>query len=130
MVIAGGHTVQDKEPKYGLVALGFVPIDRVLTKRGMQPGDVLFLSKPIGSGVITSAIKTDKISSEGARETIQWMKRLNREAALLAARHSVRAATDITGFSLLGHAWEMAAASGAGLRFDFGNIVLLICRLR
>jgi len=122
VVIAGGHTVQDKEPKYGLVALGFVPIDRVLTKRGMQPGDVLFLSKPIGSGVITSAIKTDKIRSEEASETIAWMKRLNREAALLAARHGVRAATDITGFSLLGHAWEMAAASGTGLRFDFEQI--------
>ncbi len=124
VVIAGGHTVQDKEPKYGLVALGFVPIDRVLTKRGMQPGDVLFLSKPIGSGVITSAIKTDKISSEEASETIAWMKRLNWEAALLAARHGVRAATDITGFSLLGHAWEMAAASGAGLRFNLEQIPL------
>ena len=124
VVIAGGHTVQDKEPKYGLVALGFVPIDGILTKRGMQPGDVLFLSKPIGSGVITSAIKTDKISSEDASETIAWMKRLNREAALLAARHGAHAATDITGFSLLGHAWEMAAASGAGLRFDLENISL------
>ena len=124
VVIAGGHTVQDKEPKYGLGALGFVPIDGILTKRGMQPGDVLFLSKPIGSGVITSAIKTDKISSEDASETIAWMKRLNREAALLAARHGAHAATDITGFSLLGHAWEMAAASGAGLRFDLENISL------
>ncbi len=124
VVIAGGHTVQDKEPKYGLVALGFVPIQRVLTKSGMQTGDVLFLSKPIGSGVITSAIKTDKISSEDASITIQWMKRLNQEAALLAARHGVRAATDITGFSLLGHAWEMAAASGAGLRFDLEQIPL------
>ena len=83
VVIAGGHTVQDKEPKYGLVALGFVPINRVLTKSGMQSGDVLFLSKPIGSGVITSTIKTDKISSEEASETIEWVKRLNREAAAL-----------------------------------------------
>lgn len=124
VVIAGGHTVQDKEPKYGLVALGFVPRDRILTKSGVQPGDVLFLSKPIGSGVITSAIKTDQISAGEAAETIQWMKRLNREAARLAARHGVRAATDITGFSLLGHAWEMAAASGVGLRFDFESIPL------
>lgn len=122
--LPGGHTVQDKEPKYGLVALGFVPINRILTKSGMQPGDVLFLSKPIGSGVITSAIKTDKISSKDASETIEWMKCLNLEAALLAARHGVCAATDITGFSLLGHAWEMAAASGTGLRFDLENIPL------
>jgi selenide,water dikinase len=124
VVIAGGHTVQDKEPKYGLVVLGFVPIERVLTKRGMQPGDVLFLSKPIGSGVITSAIKGDQIGADEAAETIAWMKRLNRDAALLAARHGVRAATDITGFSLLGHAWEMAAASGTGLRFVFEQIPL------
>jgi len=101
-----------------------VPINRILTKSGMQSGNVLFLSKPIGSGVITSAIKTDKISSEDASETIEWMKQLNREAAALAARHEVRAATDITGFSLLGHAWEMAAASGTGLRFNLENIPL------
>jgi len=124
VVIAGGHTVQDKEPKYGLVALGFVPTERILTKRGLQPGDILFISKPIGSGVITSAIKGDQIGADEAAETIAWMKCLNRDAALLAARHGVRAATDITGFSLLGHAWEMAAASGAGLRFDFERIPL------
>lgn len=124
VVIAGGHTVQDKEPKYGLVALGFVPTNRVLTKGGMQPGDILFLSKPIGSGVITSAIKADQIGAEEAIETIGWMKRLNRDAAALAARHGVRAATDITGFSLLGHAWEMAAASGVGIHFDFEKLPL------
>lgn len=124
VVIAGGHTIQDKEPKYGLMALGFVPIERVLTKGGMQPGDVLFLSKPIGSGVITSAIKNELIRAEEAAETIGWMKRLNREAAMLAARHGVRAATDITGFSLLGHAWEMAAASDVGLRFELGKLPL------
>jgi len=124
VVIAGGHTVQDKEPKYGLVALGFVQVDQVLTKSGMKPGDSLFLSKPIGSGVITSAIKTDRISSDEAVETIGWMKRLNRDAALLAIHNGARAATDITGFSLLGHAWEMAAASGAGLRFYYDAIPL------
>lgn len=124
VVIAGGHTVQDKEPKYGLVALGFVPIDRILSKSGMKPGDILFLSKPIGGGVITSALKTDQISAEEAAVTIDWMKRLNREAASLAVRHGARAATDITGFSLLGHGWEMAAASGCGLRFFFDAIPL------
>lgn len=124
VVIAGGHTIQDKEPKYGLVVLGFVPIQRVLSKHGMQPGDILFLSKPIGSGIITSAIKTDRLNAEEAEQTIQWMKRLNRDAARLASRHGVRAATDITGFSLLGHAWEMAAASEMGLRFYFEQIPL------
>jgi len=122
VVIAGGHTVQDKEPKYGLAALGFVRLDRMLTKSGLRPGDRLFLSKPIGSGVISSAIKADLLRSEEAGETIQWMKRLNKAAAALALAHNARAATDITGFSLLGHAWEMAAASDAGLRFDFDAI--------
>ncbi len=117
VVIAGGHTIQDKEPKYGLVVLGFVQIDRILTKSGMKPGDVLFLSKPIGSGVITSAVKADRIGEGDLSETIHWMKRLNRDAALLARKYGAKAATDITGFSLLGHAWEMASASGAGIRF-------------
>lgn len=124
VVIAGGHTIQDKEPKYGLVVLGFVQIDRILTKSGMKPGDVLFLSKPIGSGVITSAVKADKISEEDLSETIDWMKRLNRDAALLARKYGAKAATDITGFSLLGHAWEMASASGTGIRFSNDSIPL------
>lgn len=122
VVIAGGHTIQDKEPKYGLVALGFVQIDHILSKGGMNPGDVLFLSKPIGSGVVTSAIKTDKIKPEDVVETIEWMKRLNRDAAMLACKSGARSATDITGFSLLGHAWEMAAASGIGLKFSYDTI--------
>ncbi len=122
--IAGGHTIQDKEPKYGLVALGFVPLDHMLTKNGMRPGDTLFMSKPIGSGVIASAIKAKKIKPEEATETIEWMKRLNRDAAELAVKHGALAATDITGFSLLGHAWEMAEASGVGLRFYFDAIPL------
>lgn len=125
VVIAGGHTIQDKEPKYGLVALGFVPTQKIWKKHGMQTGDVIFLSKPIGNGVISSAIKSDRIKIEDAAETIRWMKVLNRDAALLASRHEVHAVTDITGFSLLGHAWEMAAASKAGLRFLIDQIPLL-----
>ncbi len=90
----------------------------------MQSGDVLFLSKPIGSGVVASAIKAKKIKSEDAEETIEWMKRLNRDAAELAVKHSAQAATDITGFGLLGHAWKMAEASGVGLRLYFDAIPL------
>lgn len=119
VVIAGGHTLQDNEPKYGLVALGIAPIKRLMTKGGLQPGERLFLSKPIGSGVITSAIKSDQIEASEAAETIEWMKRLNRNAARLAMQHGVRSATDITGFSLLGHGWEMAFAAGVGLRFHY-----------
>jgi len=122
VVIAGGHTVQDKEPKYGLVALGFVEIDQILTKSGLNPGDMLFLSKPIGSGVVASAIKADMITPEETSVTIDWMKQLNRDAASLALQFGAKAATDITGFSLLGHAWEMAVASGTGLRLFYDAI--------
>lgn len=124
VVIAGGHTIQDKETKYGLVALGFVPLDRILTKSGMHSGDVLFLSKPIGSGIISTAIKSEKIQPEDAIETIEWMKRLNQDAASLAIKHGARSATDITGFGLLGHAWEMAEASSTGLQFNFDAVPL------
>ena len=122
VVIAGGHTIQDKEPKYGLVALGFVHPDRVFTKGGLKVGDILFLSKPLGGGTITTGIKGDKITPEDAREAIEGMKRLNRDAAALALASGARGATDVTGFSLMGHAWEMAEASGVGLKFDFTQI--------
>jgi selenide,water dikinase len=128
VVIAGGHTVQDKEPKYGLVVMGFVPNDCLLTKSGMKPDDLLFLTKPIGSGVITTAIKNDKINAEDVVDVINWLKRLNREAASLAINHGAKAATDITGFSLLGHAWEMASSSHAGIRFDFVGYCLQFLR--
>lgn len=124
VVIAGGHTIQDKEPKYGLIALGFVPLEHILTKSGLHMGDILFLSKPIGSGVISSAIKAEKAKPEEAADAIDWMKRLNKDAAALAVRFGARAATDITGFSLLGHAWEMANASNTGLLFTFDEIPL------
>jgi len=122
VVIAGGHTIRDKEPKYGLVALGFVPVDRILSKKGLHVGDRLFLSKPIGIGVITTAIKKDLVSEADAALPISWMKRLNKEAASIALKFGCRAATDITGFSLLGHAWEMAEASKVGLKIVFNDI--------
>lgn len=124
VVIAGGHTIQDKEPKYGLIVLGFVPLKNVLTKGGMQPGDVIFLSKPIGSGVVGTGIKKEIIREDEAQEAIRWMKRLNRDAADLAREFNSKAATDITGFSLLGHGWEMASASNAGLKLRFADIPL------
>lgn len=116
VVIAGGHTIQDKEPKYGLIALGFVSLDGMLTKSGLKAGDHLFISKPLGSGVISTALKKELISAEDAEETITWMKRLNMQASKLALQHGARAATDITGFGFLGHTWEMADASRVGLK--------------
>jgi len=124
VVIAGGHTIQDKEPKYGLIVLGIVPLENVLIKGGMKTGDVLFLSKPIGSGVIGTGIKKDIASAEEAEEAIGWMKRLNRDAAQIAKTSKASAATDITGFSLMGHGWEMASASKVGLRITFEDIPL------
>jgi selenide,water dikinase len=124
VVIAGGHTIQDKEPKYGLVALGIVPLDRMLTKGGMQPGDTLFLSKPIGSGVIATGIKKQITKPAEAEEAIEWMKCLNKDAASLAIKHGAKAATDITGFGLMGHAWEMVQASNTGLMIKLDAVPL------
>lgn len=125
VVIAGGHTVQDKEPKYGLVALGFCNPKRMLTKGGAQAGDMLVLSKPLGCGVVTTAIKAGKASSQEIEEVTAWMLRLNNTAGALAVKHGVRAATDITGFSFLGHGWEVASASQAKLRFSLSKIPLV-----
>ena len=122
VVIAGGHTIQDKEPKYGLIALGMVPLESVLTKGGMRAGDVLLLSKPIGSGVIGTGIKKESATIEETAEVIAWMKKLNKGAAQVAVQFGAKAATDITGFSLLGHGWEMASASGVGLQLRFSDI--------
>ena len=122
VVIAGGHTVQDKEPKYGLIVLGFLEPDRMITKSGARPGDVLVLSKPLGFGVTTTALKRQQADPEDVAEVVGWMKRLNRAASELALEAGVRGGTDVTGFSLLGHGWEMAEASGVGLRFTFEQI--------
>jgi selenide,water dikinase len=117
VVIAGGHTVQDKEPKYGLVVLGFVNPKRMLTKGGVRPGDALVLTKPLGFGVTTTALKQEKAAPEDVAEVVTWMKRLNKDAGALAMEFRLHGGTDVTGFSLLGHASEIAAASGVGMRF-------------
>lgn len=122
VVIAGGHTVQDKEPKYGLVALGFVEKGKMLTKAGLRPGDVLVLTKPLGFGCTTTALKQDKVDESDVHEVVEWMKRLNRTASLLAVEFGLSAATDVTGFSLLGHGFEMAEASGVALHIDYTKI--------
>ena len=122
VVIAGGHTIQDKEPKYGLIAVGFVDPAKMMTKDGANPGDFLVLTKPLGFGTTTTAIKQGQASEGDIDEVINWMLRLNRDAAQLGLEFGVRCATDITGFSLLGHASEISQASGVGLRFDWESI--------
>jgi selenide, water dikinase len=121
-VIAGGHTIQDKEPKYGLVVLGMVDPRRILTKGGAQPGDKLVLTKPLGTGVITTAFMRDLTSEEQMAAATASMLQLNRAASEAAIAAGVRAATDITGFGLLGHAVEMLDGPGMGLRFYFDQL--------
>jgi len=120
--IAGGHTIQDKEPKYGLAVTGLVHPDRILTKGGARPGDHLILTKPLGTGTITTALKRDQVVPEHLDAAIASMMRLNRVAAQAARAAGACSATDITGFGLIGHASEMAEASGVRFRIRFGAL--------
>ena len=125
-IIAGGHTVTDAEPKFGLVVTGTIHPDRVWTKAGARPGDVLFLSKPIGTGIVATALKREKARTEDVEAATASMMTLNRAAAETArAAGGVRAATDITGFGLLGHASEMAGKSDVALRINARAVPLL-----
>lgn len=125
VVIAGGHTVKDKEPKYGLVVIGFVDPRKMMNKGGLKTGDALVLTKPIGSGVTTTALKQAKAEDKHVQEVIEWMSKLNKTAGEVAGEFELRGGTDITGFGLLGHAMEMADASRVSLHFEFGSIPLL-----
>jgi len=125
VVIAGGHTVKDKEPKYGLVAIGFVDPHKVISKSGLKVGDVLVLTKPLGGGVTTTALKQEKAEEKDVKEAIEWMSRLNKTASQLAVEFGVRGGTDITGFGFLGHALEMAEASGVKLHIEYSKLPLL-----
>lgn len=122
VVIAGGHTVKDKEPKYGLVVIGFVDPNKMLSKGGLRAGDALVLTKPLGFGVTTTALKREQAEQKDVQEAVDWMKRLNKSASQLATEFGLRGGTDITGFGLLGHGLEMAEASGVSLFLDFNKI--------
>jgi len=124
-VIAGGHTVIDPEPKYGLCVTGRVHPDRIFIKGGLRPGDRLFLSKPLGTGVITTAAKESLAPAHVLEGAVRSMLRLNRVAARVAREHGAAGATDITGFGLLGHATEMLDASRAGLALTVSRLPLL-----
>jgi selenide,water dikinase len=124
-VIAGGHTVVDAEPKYGLCVTGRVHPERLLVKGGLRPGDRLFLSKPLGTGVITTAGKADEATGEILQGAIRSMLRLNRAAARVASECGAQGATDITGFGLLGHVAEMVEASKAGVELFASRLPVL-----
>jgi selenide,water dikinase len=122
VVIAGGHSVKDKEPKYGLVVIGYVDPKKMLTKGGLQLGDNLVITKPLGFGVTTTALKQQKASPQDIYEVVNWMTRLNKSASALALEFNIQGGTDITGFGLLGHGIEMASSSGLALEFDYAKI--------
>ncbi len=111
-LITGGHSIHDDEPKYGLAVTGFVHPDRVLTNSGAKPGDVLFLTKPLGIGILSTAAKADMVSEEGQRRMFELMTTLNRSARDVMVKYDVHACTDVTGFGLMGHCFEMMEGSG------------------
>ena len=124
-VIAGGHTIDDCEPKFGLAVMGTVHPSRVGRKGGARPGDQLLLTKPLGVGVVTTAAKRDAADPAHVEVATQSMLQLNRRASELAQQVAFHALTDISGFALLGHAYEMADSSGVCLRFSFDRLPFL-----
>ncbi len=124
-IIAGGHTVVDAEPKYGLCVTGRVHPDHIFIKGGLRAGDRVFLSKPLGTGVITTAAKNEAAPAAALQGAVDSMLRLNRVAARVAREFGATGATDITGYGLLGHAAEMIEASGAGLALSARQLPLL-----
>ncbi len=124
-VLAGGHSVQDDEPKYGLSVTGLVHPDRVYKNSGCRPGDILILTKQIGSGVVNTAVKAQMASEEAALESARVMASLNRKAGEAAAAHTIHACTDVTGFGLLGHCAEMAKAGDVTLDISVRDIAYM-----
>ena len=115
VTLVGGHSIDDKEPKFGLAVTGTVHPDRVRTNAGAKPGDQLILTKPIGVGILTTSVKKDQLSEEEIARVIQVMSTLNKTAAETMDAYEVHACTDVTGFGLLGHASEMAKGSSNGI---------------
>ncbi|MCA9751960.1 MAG: selenide, water dikinase SelD [Gemmatimonadetes bacterium] len=125
VAILGGHTVDDPEPKYGLAVIGRVQPDNFTRKGGARPGDKLVLTKPIGSGILTTALKQGKVTRPALDEAVRVMSTLNRDAATAMMEVGAHAATDVTGFGLLGHLLEMLQASAAGARLSLSAIPFL-----
>lgn len=123
--VLGGHSIDDLEPKFGMVAVGEVHPDRLVTNRGARPGDRLVLTKPLGSGIVATAIKADAAAPDVVRTAVAVMTSLNRAAAEAMTAVGVRAATDVTGFGLLGHLRNVLRASDVGARIDASSVPLL-----
>jgi len=123
--ILGGHTVVDREPKYGLAVTGLVHPQRIVTNAAARAGDVLVLTKPLGIGLITTALKRDRASAQAVERAMEVMARLNRQASDAMVAVGVDACTDITGYGLLGHLYWMTRASGVGARISLANVPTL-----
>ena len=124
-LITGGHSIYDKEPKYGLSVTGFVHPDKIITNSGAREGDVLILTKPIGIGIITTAAKADMVSEEGPQFAYRLMSTLNKSARDIMIKYNVHACTDVTGFGLMGHLLEMAQGSDKAAVVDTENIDII-----
>ena len=125
VVIVGGHSVEDKELKFGFSVTGFIHPDRILTKRNLKMGDDLILTKPIGTGIINTAIKAGIAAKDAIDSVTALMASLNKTAAEVMLEYPVHACTDITGFGLLGHIAEMVAGSGLGVEIQSKNVPLI-----
>ncbi|CAM4343144.1 selenide, water dikinase SelD [Paenibacillus alkaliterrae] len=123
--LVGGHSIDDKEPKFGLAVTGLVHPGKVRTNAGAKPGDKLILTKPIGVGILTTSIKKDQLSEEEITRVIGVMATLNKAAAETMEPYDIHACTDVTGFGLLGHASEMAKGSGVGIHIAKGQVPVL-----
>ena len=124
-IITGGHSIMDPEPKYGLAVTGFVHPEKVLTNSGAKPGDVLLFTKPIGIGVLSTAAKADMASPEGMELAYRMMTTLNKSARDAMVKYRVHACTDVTGFGLLGHTYEMAQGSDVQITLHVDAIDLI-----
>ncbi len=123
--VVGGHSIEDNEPKYGLSVTGIVHPDKIIRKGGAKPGDLLVLTKPIGIGIITTGIDRGVVDEETIAKVTKVMTTLNKEASMAMQEIGVHAATDVSGFGLLGHLHEMAQASGVGAKVDLEKIPVL-----
>lgn len=123
--IAGGHTVMDKEPKYGLAVTGIVAPDRIVRNSTARPGDALILTKPLGTGIITTGIKAGEVGGETIKKVTDLMAALNKKASEIMVEVGVNACTDVTGFGLLGHLHEMISASKVAARIYAGKVPIL-----
>jgi len=123
--IIGGHSIDDKEPKYGLVVTGEVSQDQLVKNSGAEPGDAILLTKPLGTGIITTGIKKEQASAESISAAVDSMALLNKLAGSMLNEHSVHAATDVTGFGLLGHAAELCRNSNVAMQINYSDLKFL-----